>query len=155
MVKMRASTGLKAWEGLPKTARDDVIDLLTGIQDPLMRQKLIHILAVCRRDRKKAEPDAENDRHKRTLVGAHLPRWRVEQYKQMAREAHMSLHAWTTTALEAQAYRQTRQKQEPREPLLCPDGSLFCDRSECGDCPHSDRGGCRLYALAFVPGATL
>lgn len=154
MGEIRLSTGLKAWEDLPKSARDDCIELLTGITDPAMKAKLIRILAVCRRDRRKAETDAEGDRNRRTLAGAHLPRWRVEQYKELARETNMSLHAWVTTALEAQAHRQTR-KREPVEPLLCPDGSLFCDRSECRDCPHSDRGGCRLYALAFVPGATL
>lgn len=157
MGEIRLSTGLQAWQELPRTARDDCIDLLTGITDPAMKQKLIHILAVCRRDRRKAQSDAETDRNRRTLAGAHLPRWRVEQYKQLASEAHMSLHAWVTTALEAQAHRQTAHRAgKPREALYNPDGSLFCDRTDCNTCPHltETESCCRIYNTLYIESDT-
>ena len=79
---------------------------MTGITDPALKANLIRLLSYCHRDRVKNESDRERDRNRRTLAGAHLPRWRVDQYKALAEEAHMSLHAWVTTALEAQAFRQ-------------------------------------------------
>lgn len=79
---------------------------MTGIADPTLKANLIRLLSYCRRDRLKRDSDLDRDRNRRTLAGAHLPRWRVDQYKALAEEAHMSLHAWITTALEAQAFRQ-------------------------------------------------
>lgn len=104
--RMRIATEIKAAQDVPKDARDDLIALITGIDDPRLKKALIRVLAACRRDRMKRESDRDTDRNRRTLAGAHLPRWRVEQYKALAEEANMSLHAWVTTALEAQAYRQ-------------------------------------------------
>lgn len=79
---------------------------MTGITDPALKAGLIRLLAACQRDEVKRDRDREADRNRRTLAGAHLPLWRVEEYKRLAEESHMSLHAWITTALEAQAYRQ-------------------------------------------------
>ena len=109
------SDALDFYATLPPTAREEALALMTGITDPALRNNLIRFLSYCRRDRVKRDTDRDGDRHRRTLAGAHLPRWRVEQYKKLAEEAHMSLHAWVTVALEAQAYRQgagTLQKPE-------------------------------------------
>lgn len=106
MTKMRVSTQIRAVADVPKDARADVIALITGIDNPRLKESLIRVLASCRRDRMKRNSDRVTDRNRRTLVGAHLPRWRVDQYKALAEGAHMSLHAWVTTALEAQAFRQ-------------------------------------------------
>lgn len=100
------SDALDFYAALPPSAKEEAIALMTGIDDPTLRANLIRLLSYCRRDRVKRETDREGDRHRRTLAGAHLPRWRVDQYKALAEQAHMSLHAWITTALEAQAYRQ-------------------------------------------------
>lgn len=103
---MRVKTQILAVSELPHSVREDCIALLTGIDDPNLHKRLVKVLAVCRRDRRKRETDREGDRNRRTLAGAHLPRWRVDQYKALAQDAHMSLHAWVLTALEAQAMRQ-------------------------------------------------
>ena len=103
---MRTKTQIRAVADVPLDARDDVIRLITGIDDPRLKASLIRVLGACRRDRMKRNSDRVTDRNRRTLAGAHLPRWRVDQYKALAEEAHMSLHAWVTTALEAQAMRQ-------------------------------------------------
>lgn len=104
--QMRTMTKIRAVADVPSDARDDVIRLITGIDDPKLKASLIRVLGACRRDRMKRNSDRITDRNRRTLAGAHLPRWRVDQYKTLAKEAHMSLHAWVTTALEAQAMRQ-------------------------------------------------
>lgn len=105
-MKIRPGTALDAFQDLPQDAREDTIALLTGITDPALKNRLVRILAICRRDRRKRQTDREGDRSRRTLVGAHVPRWRADRYKDLAQDAHMSLHAWVLTALEAQAMRQ-------------------------------------------------
>ncbi len=100
------SDALDFYATLPPTAREEALALMTGITDPMLKANLIRLLSFCRRDRVKRDSDRDGDRNRRTLAGAHLPRWRVDQYKELAEQAHMSLHAWVTTALEAQAYRQ-------------------------------------------------
>lgn len=112
---IRKKTAIKAFRDLPHNALDDTIALMTGITDPALKNRLVKILTICRRDRRKRETDREGDRSRRTLVGAHVPRWRADRYKDLAQEANMSLHAWVLTALEAQAMRQgagTIQKPE-------------------------------------------
>lgn len=130
------SDALDFYATLPPTAREEALALMTGITDPKLKANLIKLLSYCRRDRVKRDSDRDGDRYRRTLAGAHLPRWRVEQYKALAEEAHMSLHAWVTTALEAQAYRQgagtLRNPEEPARsapgPALAPaqQNRVFC-----------------------------
>jgi hypothetical protein len=151
---MRIATEIKAAQDVPRDARDDLIALITGIDDPRLKKALIRVLAACRRDRMKRISDQSTDRNRRTLAGAHLPRWRVDQYKALAEQAHMSLHAWVLTALEAQAFRQgagtmIRPQGDP-EIRRSEDPQFECDREECDTCPHSmEDDRCRIQeALA-------
>lgn len=117
------SDAMDFFADLPQSGKDEAIALMTGITDPALRANLIRLLSYCRRDRVKRDSDRDGDRNRRTLAGAHLPRWRVDQYKKLAEEAHMSLHAWVTTALEAQAYRQgAGTLRKPESPLDRPAG---------------------------------
>ncbi len=153
-MKIRPGTALEAFQDLPHDAREDAIALLTGISDPSLKNRLVKILAICRRDRRKRETDREGDRSRRTLVGSHVPRWRADRYKDLAEAVHMSLHAWVLVALEAQAMRQgagsirspiAPRERSPRDPILAPDGSILCDREECEICPHfTDEEDCRI-----------
>ena len=95
----RIDTEMNALQDLHTQAeRDAATRLLLRIKDPTARDDLMDLLCVRRRARRKEESDAKTDLDRRVLIGARLPRYLADVYRDQARARRRSLYAWCCEA---------------------------------------------------------
>lgn len=108
----RIDTEIKALHDLRTQAeRDAATRLLLTIKDPATRDDLMDLLCLRRRARRKEASDAQTDLDRRILVGARLPRYLADVYRDQARARHRSMYAWC-----CEAYREKFVRERGVEP---------------------------------------
>ena len=83
---------------LPPAARAAMAELAPQL-DATGRERLDELAVAMRRRNQQRESDRITDQNRRTLVGAHVPRYIAEEYKELAAEKGVSLHQWVLDAL--------------------------------------------------------
>lgn len=108
----RFDTELNALQDLRTQAeRDAATRLLLRINDPTARADLMDLLCLRRRARRKEASDAQTDLDRRILVGARLPRYLADVYRDQARARRRSMYAWC-----CEAYREKFVRERGVEP---------------------------------------
>ena len=88
----------KAYAELPAAARAVMAELAPQLGADGQEQ-LDELAVAMRRFKQREASDTITDRNRRTLVGAHVPRYIAEEYKELAAEKGVSLHQWVLDAL--------------------------------------------------------
>ena len=89
----------KAYAELPAAAKAVMAELAPQLGAD-GREQLDELAVAMRRFKQRVASDTITDRNRRTLVGAHVPRYIAEEYKELAAEKGISLHKWVYHALE-------------------------------------------------------
>lgn len=104
----RIDTEMKAvLEISSEDARAKATRLLLSLDDKKDRDALIDLLCTMRRSEQKRRSDRITDPDRRVLIGARLPRWLADQYKEQARISKRSMYAWASEAF-MEKYRRER-----------------------------------------------
>lgn len=108
----RIDTEISALQDLRTQAeRDAATRLLLLIKDPATRDNLMDLLCLRRRARRKEASDAQTDIDRRVLIGARLPRYLADVYRDQARARRRSMYAWC-----CEAYREKFVRERGVEP---------------------------------------
>ena len=108
----RFDTELNALKDLRTQAeRDAATRLFLRIKDKATRDDLMDLLCLSRRARRKEASDAQTDLDRRVLIGARLPRYLADVYRDQARARRRSMYAWC-----CEAYREKFVRERGVEP---------------------------------------
>lgn len=109
----RIDTEMDAILGITSTdARDKAVALMIRMADPDDRKLFIDLMCSLRRAEQRRRSDKVTDPERRILVGARIPRWLADQYREQARRSKRSLYAWCCEAFREKCERDRERDRE-------------------------------------------